>query len=109
MLLRSTLAIGTFTALMDVAANIWQFFAFRARMGTFTGFTAAVLLANLLWVYYGCRNTSIEMTNRRLRYSAARGAVSGARWRVSEATSASASAAVASKRQTKRARLWLRR
>src|SRR6516162_1765018 len=32
MLLRSTLAIGAFTALMDIAANIWQFFAFRALM-----------------------------------------------------------------------------
>jgi MFS family permease len=33
MLLRSTLAIGAFTALMGLAANIWQFFAFRALMG----------------------------------------------------------------------------
>ena len=33
MLLRSTLAIGGFTLLMGVAANIWQFFAFRALMG----------------------------------------------------------------------------
>ena len=33
MLLRSTLPIGTFTALMGAAANIWQFFAFRALTG----------------------------------------------------------------------------
>ena len=41
MLLRSTLAIGAFTALMGVAANIWQFFAFRALMGAFAGFSSA--------------------------------------------------------------------
>src|SRR4030081_1522840 len=33
MLLRSSLAIGFFTALMGAAANVWQFFAFRALMG----------------------------------------------------------------------------
>src|SRR6516164_8948632 len=33
MLIRSTLAIGAFTALMGIAANIWQFFAFRADGG----------------------------------------------------------------------------
>ena len=38
MLLRSSLAIGVFTALMGVAANVWQFFAFRALMGVFAGF-----------------------------------------------------------------------
>ena len=31
MLLRSSLAIGLFTALMGAAGNVWQFFAFRAR------------------------------------------------------------------------------
>ena len=41
MLLRSTLAIGAFTALMGIAANIWQFFAFRALMGAFAGFSSA--------------------------------------------------------------------
>jgi DHA1 family multidrug resistance protein-like MFS transporter len=38
MLLRSSLAIGVFTALMGVAANVWQFLAFRALMGVFAGF-----------------------------------------------------------------------
>src|SRR5205814_9714977 len=33
MLLRSSLAIGLFTALMGAAGNVWQFFAFRALMG----------------------------------------------------------------------------
>ena len=41
MLLRSTLAIGAFTALMGIAADIWQFFAFRALMGAFAGFSSA--------------------------------------------------------------------
>ncbi len=41
MLLRSSLAIGFFTALMGVAANVWQFFAFRALMGAFAGFSAS--------------------------------------------------------------------
>src|SRR5437868_3985486 len=43
MLLRSSLAIGVFTALMGVAANVWQFFAFRAPMGVFTGFSSAAI------------------------------------------------------------------
>jgi MFS transporter, DHA1 family, multidrug resistance protein len=43
MLIRSTLAIGGFTALMGVAANIWQFFAFRALMGAFAGFSSAAI------------------------------------------------------------------
>src|SRR5215469_1072112 len=43
MLLRSTLAIGGFTALMGIAANIWQFFAFRALMGAFAGFSSAAI------------------------------------------------------------------
>jgi len=43
MLLRSTLAIGAFTTLMGVAANIWQFFAFRALMGAFAGFSSAAI------------------------------------------------------------------
>jgi MFS transporter, DHA1 family, multidrug resistance protein len=41
MLIRSTLAIGGFTALMGSAADIWQFFAFRALMGAFAGFSSA--------------------------------------------------------------------
>ena len=40
-LLRSTFAIGVFTALMGVSANVWQFFAARALMGAFAGFSAA--------------------------------------------------------------------
>ncbi|MBV8869473.1 MAG: MFS transporter [Acetobacteraceae bacterium] len=40
-LLRSTFAIGVFTALMGVSATVWQFFAVRALMGAFAGFSAA--------------------------------------------------------------------
>src|SRR5207302_4672494 len=43
MLLRSSLAIAVFTALMGVAANVWQFFAFRALMGVFAGFSSAAI------------------------------------------------------------------
>ncbi|HJU17984.1 MAG TPA: MFS transporter [Stellaceae bacterium] len=43
MLLRSSLAIGVFTALMGLAANVWQFFAFRALMGVFAGFSSAAI------------------------------------------------------------------
>jgi DHA1 family multidrug resistance protein-like MFS transporter len=43
MLLRSSLAIGVFTALMGAAANVWQFFAFRALMGVFAGFSSAAI------------------------------------------------------------------
>ena len=43
MLLRSSIAIGIFTALMGVAANVWQFFAFRGLMGIFAGFSAAAI------------------------------------------------------------------
>ncbi len=43
MLVRSSLAIGVFTALMGVAANVWQFFAFRALMGVFAGFSSAAI------------------------------------------------------------------
>ena len=41
--LRSSLAIGVFTALMGVAADVWQFFAFRALMGVFAGFSSAAI------------------------------------------------------------------
>ncbi len=40
-LLRSTFAIGIFTALMGVSLTVWQFFAVRALMGAFAGFSAA--------------------------------------------------------------------
>jgi DHA1 family multidrug resistance protein-like MFS transporter len=43
MLLRSSIAIGIFTALMGIAANVWQFFAFRGLMGVFAGFSAAAI------------------------------------------------------------------
>ena len=43
MLLRSSIAIGLFTALMGVAVNVWQFFAFRATMGVFAGFSSAAI------------------------------------------------------------------
>ncbi len=43
MLLRSSLAIGFFTALMGAAANVWQFFAWRALMGVFAGFSSAAI------------------------------------------------------------------
>src|SRR5277367_6645947 len=35
MLLRSCCAIAIFTALMGMAMDVWQFFAFRALMGAF--------------------------------------------------------------------------
>jgi DHA1 family multidrug resistance protein-like MFS transporter len=43
MLLRSSFAIGLFTALMGAAANVWQFFACRALMGVFAGFSSAAI------------------------------------------------------------------
>src|SRR5205085_4725137 len=43
MLLRSSFAIAAFTALMGVAVNVWQFFAFRALMGVFAGFSSAAI------------------------------------------------------------------
>src|SRR5215813_639476 len=48
MLLRSSIAVGVFAALMGAAANVWQFFACRALMGVFAGFssTAIALVAS---------------------------------------------------------------
>lgn len=48
MLLRSSLAVGVFAALMGAAANVWQLFACRALMGVFAGFssTAIALVAS---------------------------------------------------------------
>ncbi|HKS89317.1 MAG TPA: MFS transporter [Stellaceae bacterium] len=43
MLIRSSLAIGVFTALMGAAGNVWQFFAMRALMGLFAGFSSAAI------------------------------------------------------------------
>jgi MFS transporter, DHA1 family, multidrug resistance protein len=48
MLLRSSLAVGLFAALMGAAGNVWQVFACRALMGVFAGFssTAIALVAS---------------------------------------------------------------
>jgi len=48
MLIRASLAIGFFTALMGLSANVWQFFAARTLMGVFAGFssTAIALVAS---------------------------------------------------------------
>ena len=43
MLIRSSFAIALFTALMGVAGDVWQFFAFRALMGVFAGFSSAAI------------------------------------------------------------------
>ena len=43
MLIRSSFAIALFTGLMGIAANVWQFFAFRALMGVFAGFSSAAI------------------------------------------------------------------
>ena len=43
MLLRSSFAIGVFTALMGVSQNVWQFFGARALMGAFAGFSASAI------------------------------------------------------------------
>src|SRR5207237_2671930 len=43
MLLRSSLAIGLFTALMGAAGDVWQFFGCRALMGGFAGFFGAAI------------------------------------------------------------------
>jgi DHA1 family multidrug resistance protein-like MFS transporter len=43
MLLRSSFAIALFTALMGASGNVWQFFACRALMGVFAGFSSAAI------------------------------------------------------------------
>lgn len=43
MLLRSSLAIGLFTALMGASHNVWQFLGCRALMGVFAGFSSAAI------------------------------------------------------------------
>ncbi|HYZ21629.1 MAG TPA: MFS transporter [Rhodopila sp.] len=42
-LLRSSLAIGIFTALMGLATDVWQFFGARAVMGAFAGFSSSAI------------------------------------------------------------------
>jgi DHA1 family multidrug resistance protein-like MFS transporter len=48
MLIRSSCAIAVFTAFMGMALDVWQFFAARALMGVFAGFssTAMALVAS---------------------------------------------------------------
>ena len=43
MLIRSSLAIGFFTILMGVSANVWQFFGARLLMGVFAGFSSSAI------------------------------------------------------------------
>jgi DHA1 family multidrug resistance protein-like MFS transporter len=43
MLMRTSLAVCICTALMGAAFNVWQFFAFRALMGAFAGFSASAI------------------------------------------------------------------
>ncbi|HTZ35509.1 MAG TPA: MFS transporter [Stellaceae bacterium] len=43
MLLRSSVAIGFFTALMGLSGNVWQFCAARMLMGVFAGFSSAAI------------------------------------------------------------------
>ena len=42
-LLRSSCAIAVFTAVMGLATNVWQFFAARAVMGMFAGFSTSAI------------------------------------------------------------------
>ncbi|MCL6452792.1 MAG: MFS transporter [Alicyclobacillus sp.] len=50
MVLRSTLAIAVFTALMGLAQNTWELMAIRAMQGAFSGFSAAsvALVASII-------------------------------------------------------------
>jgi len=43
MLIRSSFAIAFFTALMGASLTVWQFFACRALMGVFAGFSSAAI------------------------------------------------------------------
>ena len=43
MLLRSMVAISVFTCLMGFSQTVWQFFALRALMGAFSGFSATAI------------------------------------------------------------------
>jgi DHA1 family multidrug resistance protein-like MFS transporter len=42
-LLRSSCAIAVFTAVMGLSTNVWQFFAARALMGMFAGFSTSAI------------------------------------------------------------------
>jgi DHA1 family multidrug resistance protein-like MFS transporter len=43
MLIRSSVAIGFFAALMGLSGNVWEFFGARALMGIFAGFSSAAI------------------------------------------------------------------
>src|SRR5436305_9755400 len=43
MLLRSHIASGIYTLLIGTAGDVWQFFAYRALMGVFAGFSSAAI------------------------------------------------------------------
>ena len=43
MLLRSMVAVSIFTGLMGLSQNVWEFFAIRALMGAFSGFSASAI------------------------------------------------------------------
>jgi MFS transporter, DHA1 family, multidrug resistance protein len=43
MLIRSSVAVGFFAALMGLSANVWQFFGARALMGVFAGFSSSAI------------------------------------------------------------------
>src|SRR5215469_9175218 len=43
MLLRSSIAVGVFAALMGASVNVWQVFACRALMGVFAGFSSTAI------------------------------------------------------------------
>src|SRR5581483_8275827 len=43
MLIRSSLAIGVFTALMGLSLHVWEFFGARALMGVFAGFSSSAI------------------------------------------------------------------
>jgi MFS transporter, DHA1 family, multidrug resistance protein len=76
MLLRSSIAIGFFTALMGVAVNVWQFFPFRALMGVFAGFSSAAIALVASQVPEGRDQPEV-----RARPTRPRGAIRGARYR----------------------------
>src|SRR5580704_7252885 len=57
MLLRSSFAIALFTALMGASDNVWQFFACRALMGVFAGFSSAAIALVASQVPEGRRGT----------------------------------------------------
>jgi DHA1 family multidrug resistance protein-like MFS transporter len=43
MLMRSSFAVGFFAMFMGLSANVWQFFAARALMGVFAGFSSSAI------------------------------------------------------------------